>query len=202
VSGRRYRRPVAFVVGAKEQSVSHEVNIADINLGPLPCSIRDENGNPLHHDEAVNPGLDDARFTSLRTHDGIQGVYATRSRCLSAAGSDFRLFTHRRVLNIADAALRAYFLRRLNKPIRVNATTGFIREQDALEIEAGARAALRTALLAKPKASAVSFVLSRTDNLLSTSTMTGEARVTPLAYPEFITLQVGFLNPALQTVTA
>jgi hypothetical protein len=69
-----------------------------------------------------------------------------------------------------------------------------------LEIEAGANAALAGALLAKPKASAARFVLSRNDNLLSTKTFTFDARAVPLAYPEVFTGGVGFENPALNVV--
>jgi len=202
VSGRIYRRPVAFCVAPREGFYSEEINIADVNLGSLlGVSIRDANGNPDEHDESLNPGLDDARFTVLRTWDGVQGVYVNRPRILSAAGSDFDLFTKRRVINLAHAALRLYFIRRLNKPIQVDTTTGFILESEALEIENGALAAMRSVLLAKPKASGVQFALSRTDNVLSTKTLTGQARVIPLAYPEFIELEVGFLNPALQVQT-
>lgn len=202
VSGRQYRRPVAFPVAAREGFFSEEINIADVNLGTLlGVSIRDANGNPDEHDESLNPGADDARFTVLRTWDGIQGVYVNRPRILSAAGSDFDLFTKRRVINLAHAALRNYFIRRLNKPIQVDTQTGFILESEALEIENGAQAAMRSVLLAKPKASGIQFALSRTDNVLSTKTLTGQARVIPLAYPEFIELEVGFLNPALQVQT-
>jgi hypothetical protein len=202
VTARQYRRPVAFSVAAFEQSVSEEINIADVNLGPVPgVSIRDANGNPDEHDESLNPGLDDARFTVLRTWEGVQGVYVNRPRILSAAGSDFDLFTKRRVLNITHDALRLYFIRRLNKPVLVDATSGFILESEALEIESGARAAMRSRLLAKPKASGIEFVLSRTDNILSTKTLTGSGRVIPLAYPEQIELEVGFLNPALTVQT-
>lgn len=199
VSGRQYRRPVAFSVAAFEQSVSEEINIADVNLKPVPgVSIRDANGNPDEHDESLNPGLDDSRFTVLRTWDEIQGVYVNRPRIFSAAGSDFDLHTKRRVLNLAHGALRSYFVRRLNKDILVDATSGFILESEALEIEAGARAAMRSVLLAKPKASGIAFTLNRSDNILSTKTLAGSARVIPLAYPEAIELEVGFLNPALQ----
>lgn len=202
VSGRQYRRPVAFPVAAREQSVSEEINIADVNLGSLPgVSIRDANGNADEHDESLNPGLDDARFTVLRTHEGIQGVFVNRPRILSTAGSDFDLFTKRRVLNLTHGALRLYFIRRLNKPLLVDKVSGFILESEALEIESGALAAMRSVLLAKPKASGIQFTLSRTDNILSTKTLTGTARVIPLAYPEFIDLEVGFLNPALQVQT-
>lgn len=198
VNGRKYRRPVSFVVAAMTASVSEEVNIADPSLGPLVgVSIRDVNGNPLRHDESINPGLDDARFTVLRTHDGLQGTYVNRPTLLSPTGSDYQLMPHRRVLNIGNDVLRLYFLRRLNSPVLVDKNTGFILEQEALEIEAGANGMLRSALLTKPKASDVAFVLSRTDNLLSTKTLTGDMRIVPLSYPEQISLTVGFVNPAL-----
>lgn len=203
VSGRQYRRPVAFVTGPTEQSVSEEIDIADVNLGSLiGVSIRDANGNPDEHDESINPGLDDSRFGTLRTWDGLSGVFVTRPRLFSTEGSDFQLMPHRRVLNLAHGALRMYFLRRLNKPIRVDRTSGFILESEALEIEAGATAAMTSVLLAKPKASAVQFVLSRVDNVLSTKTLTGTARVIPLAYPEFVNLEVGFYNPAITVQAA
>jgi hypothetical protein len=203
VSGRKYKRPISFVAAAREASVSEEIDTADVNLGTLVgVSIRDDNGNADEHDESINPGLDDADFYVLRTWDGLSGVYVNRPRLFSPPTSDFQLVPHRRVINLTHAALRLYFIKRLNKPVLVNKSTGFILETEALEIEAGATATMRSVLLAKPKASAVSFVLSRTDNVLSTKTLTGDARVTPLAYPEQINLSVGFFNPALQVQAA
>jgi hypothetical protein len=199
VSGRKYRRPASFVIAAREASLEEHIDSADVNLGPLTgVDIRDANGNPDEHDESINPGLDDARFTVLRTWEGLQGVYVNRPRLFSPAGSDFQLLPHRRVMNLGHAALRLYFMRRLNKPILVSKLSGFILESEAQEIEAGARAVLRDALMAKPKASGVDFTLSRTDNLLASKTLNGDARIIPLAYPEFINLSVGFYNPALQ----
>lgn len=201
VSGRQYRRPVSFATAAREASVSHEIDIADINLDTLPgVAIADVNGNPDEHDETVSPGLDDLRLGTLRSWEGYGGVYVNRPRLFSPAGSDFQLMPHRRVMNITHAALQSYFVRRLNKPVLVSKLTGFILEAEASEIEKGALAVMRSTLLAKPKASDVQFSLSRTDNLLSTKTMTGQARVVPLAYPEFVNLDLGFFNPALQLV--
>jgi len=199
VNGRKYRRPISFVVAAREAASSQEINSADVNLGTLPgVAIRDANGNPSEHDESVNPGLDDARFCTLRTWDGIQGVYVNRPRLFSADGSDFQILPHRRVMNLAAAVLRGYFLRRLNRPILVDRRTGFILESEAAELEAGANAALRDALLGRPKASDAYCVISRTENILSTKTLPGQARVVPLAYPETVELELGFSNPALQ----
>lgn len=202
VSGRKYKRPVSHVVGALEASKTEEVDCADINLGALPCDIRDANGNPDEHDETANPGADDGRFYTLRTWEGYPGVYVNRPRIFSATGSDFQLVPHRRVMNIARDVLRNYFVRRLNKPIRIDAVTGYILEAEALEIERGATAALRTALTSRPKASAARFVLSRTDNLLSSQTVTGDARIVPLAYPEIADISLAYSNPALVTIAA
>lgn len=199
VSGRQYQRPVVFQLATAVAAVTEDVDVADVNLGALPCTIRDSNGNSVAglHDESVNPGLDDARATVLRTWDGIQGVYLNRPRIFSAQGSDFFLIPHRRVMNLAKTTVRNALLRRLNQSVQVNKTTGFILEGAALEIEAFVTAAMTATLLAKPKASAVSFVLSRTDNLLSTQTLTGQARVIPLGYTEFINVPIALQNPAL-----
>jgi hypothetical protein len=208
ISGRQYRRPVSWHIASKTASVSEEINIAAPNLGAASgITLTDANGNPKHHDESVNPGLDDVRFTVMRTIEGLSGVYVNRPRIFSAAGSDFEIMPHRRVLNLAHAALRLYFLRRLSLPIQVDADTGFILEDVAQEIEAGADAQVRAALMAEPKASGGGysqgrfFQLNRDDNLLSTKKITGQARVVPLAYPEYIDLNVGFYNPSMVLVT-
>lgn len=210
VTFRSYRRHTAVAIAALQASVSEEIDIAAIDVGNLPgVDIRDVNGNPDEHDEYINPGADDARFTALRTHGDIQGVYVNNPRIFSALGSDFEFMQHRRVMNLAKTALRLYFQRRLSKPVLVNASTGFILEAEALEIESGANAILRGVLMAKPKASGGGFAngrdfvrLSRTDSLLSTKTLNVQAGIVPLAYFKAIFIDLGFRNPALQVVAA
>lgn len=181
--------------------MSEEINVADVNLGPLPgVLLVDDLGRPIAHDEALNPGLDDARFVTLRTWEGIQGVYVTRPRLLAPSGSDFEIAPYRRVINIAKEALRLYLIRRLHRPIRVSRTTGLILERDARDIEIGGLAVLRALLGAQPKASDWEFVVSRTDNLLSTKTLTVTGRIIPLGYPEFIDFELGLANPAVESV--
>lgn len=208
VSGVSFRQPYTYTrrtIATRQASVSEEIDTAAVDLGTLPgVDIRTPGGNPdpRCHDEAVNPGLDDSRATVLRTIDGIPGVYINNPRVFSAAGSDFEFFQHRRVMIIAKEAIRLYFLRRLHVPILVDKTTGFILEEEALEIESGAKAVLRSVLRSKPKASDVDFELSRTDNLLVTKKLNGQARITPLAYPKQIDVAIGFFNPSLQILKA
>ena len=207
--GRKYRRPASWPIAAREGAVSDEIDTADVTLGALPgVSVRDANGNADEHDESLNPGLDDDRFTVLRTHDGYGGVYVNRPRLFSAPGSDFFLVPHIRVMNLARETLRVYFMGRLNKPVLVDSKSGFILEQEALDIEDGADGALRSVLMAVPKASGGGFEggkfvsISRTDNLLSTRTLTGQGRIVPLAYVEFSNFDLGYFNPALQVQAA
>jgi len=199
VSGRKYRRPVAFAIGAAEASVSQEIDIADPNRGTLPgVSITDARGNPKHHDESLNPGLDDARFSVLRTWDDFQGVYPNRPRLFSSAGSDFYIMPMRRILNLIHRTAKLTVTKRLNQPTEVNKKTGYIREQDLLEIEVLCGAAFSAALAGK-KTSA-RLALSRTDNVLSTHKITGKYRGLPPAYIELADLDGGFENPALNLV--
>lgn len=211
VSGRQYRRPIVIPVATLAASVDESVDLAQTTLDALPgVAIRDANGNPDEHDETANPGLDDARFCTLRTVDGKQGVFVNNPRLFSPAGSDFQFLQHRRVMNLAKTILSAYFIDRLSKGITVNSSTGFIDDAEADEIEKGADAVMRAGLLAKPKVSGggvggkrTRFVqVSRTDNLLSTSTMTVQASVIPLAYTKAINITLGFKNPALQVIKA
>lgn len=200
VSGRSYERPAVFDAASNEASVSQEIDTADVNLGARPVSITDANGNPLLHDETINPGLDDARFYVYRTWTTRAGVYVNRPRIFSAQGSDFQLVPHRRVMNLALATVNEYFERVLSKPLLVNKKTGFILESEAVRLENGCNNALRAVL--GGKASGWTTAISRSDNLLSTSTLTGDVRVIPLAYVENINLNVGFQNPALNLQAA
>jgi hypothetical protein len=201
IDGRKYRRQIGMAVGPRQAFVDSEIDTAEIDLGALPgVSIRDVNGNPKHHDELINPGLDDARFTVLRSWEGSGGAYINNPRIFCPAGSDFEFVQHRRVMNEAKRALRLYFQRRLSKPILVDKNTGYILKSEAEEIQSGANAILRAVLRAKPKVSFCSVTVSRTDNLLSTKTLTVFAEIVPLAYPKKIALSVGFKNPALTTV--
>jgi len=199
VSGRQYRRPPSWWAAPAHAVRSEEINLANVKVGRMDgVIITDSNGNPDDHDESTNPGLDDARFLTLRTWEGRPGVYINRPRILSTPTSDYQLIPHRRIINLAKTIVRSYLEERVNEEILVDSATGYILEEEALEIEAAATAQLRGALLSKPKASAVSFAVSRTDNLLSTKTMNCTCRVVPLAYPEFIEVEIGFENPALQ----
>lgn len=204
VSGRPYRTPASRGIGSRQAVVDVQINIANIDQGgPIPgARIRDSLGNVKHHDEAVNPGLDALGFCVLRTWDNEPGVYVNRPRLMSGATSDFQLMPHRRVMNTGIDTCLAYLRRRLSKDILVDPETGYISEADATEMEKAANALLLSALTSQRKASRAWLVVSRTDNILSTATINFELRIVPLGYPDTFVLTAGFVNPALNAVTA
>lgn len=195
--GYNYIDPISYAVAPLLVSVSEEQSIADLDIGQLPgVNITDLNGNPAArcHNELLNPGLDALNFLTLRTWTSVAGVYVNMPRLFSVAGSDFDNQPKLRVWNLAQAGLFAFFMRRLQKPILVNPKTGFILESTAQQLEKAANQVLTQILLGKPKASFTEVAISRTDQLLNTTTptITVDARIIPLAYPVYINLNLGF----------
>lgn len=200
VSRRFPKRPIAIAVGARATAVGVAVSLAQVDLGPLSGVIlQDSKGNPDDHDESLYPGLDDARFLTLRTIEGFSGAFVNLPRIMAGPTSDFQRVHYRRVINTAATALRAVLVLRLHKSVRIN-SDGHILEQDAVDIETAAYSAIRDAVLSTGAASSASFVLNREDNILSTQKLTGNARIVPLGYPEYIEVSLAFENPALVVV--
>lgn len=195
VSGWQFRRPVGFTFAVAQAGAETEAtNVAEVARGPLKkTSIRDVNGNPVHHDAVLNPQLDDAKFVTLRTIEGERGVFITRPWIFSAPGSDFRLMPYRLVLNLTHDVTYSFFVKRLNSPVAVDPETGFILESSARELEESLLVLQQTAL--SGRASGVTVRINRTDNILATNTITGDVRVIPLGYLEQIEISEGFENP-------
>jgi hypothetical protein len=203
VSARQYRRPVAWIDAVRASSVDPGRDLADVTLGPLPsCQLTDANGNPDDHDETVYPGLDDLRFTTLRSFEGRPGVFINNPRILSGVGSDFIFVQFRRVMNIAAAALVSYLEDRLSSEIEVDPETGKITRAQAAELNNGATDRMADQLIPQRRATRVAYVVSLEDNVLSTFTITGEARIVPMGYVKIFRTTISFNNPALRTSSA
>ena len=190
-------RPAGFAVAPLIASLPiHKSPAQPIASNALPgVSLSDINGNPASrtHNEEINPGLDDARFLTLRTWGKDAGIYVNLPKIMCAAGSDFDRIPKLRVWNAFFELLWAFFKRRVQLEVPVNSKTGYILESAANEIEKKAIDAVK-ALLSAPSASAVDVTVSRTDNLLSTTTptLTVTGTVVPLGYPDKIQLNLGF----------
>jgi hypothetical protein len=192
INGRILQRNCAYIVAAHAGAIP-----VGEDLGYVGTSFPVRNVASLYRDEAKTPALDAARFTTMRTFPGRQGYYITRGLLMAPSGSDFAAWDRGRVMDVACAVTRAGELPYVNGTMRVDPKTGYIDERDAQAFEAKVNSQLRTALVSTGQASATSVVVSRASNILSTSTLPVNVRVTPLGKLTFISTTIGFVNPAL-----
>jgi hypothetical protein len=190
ISGRSYKRNVAWEVAARASKVAPSQDLGAVEDGPLAGVVS------LVRDERATEGLDAGRFSTARTIVGRQGYYLTRGRILAAAGSDYSLIPNRRVMDIASAVARDRALRFLNAKVPTNAN-GTIQESSAKAIEGYIAAGLRGELTQKDDAVDVSVAVDRVVNILSTGTLKLRIRVRPFGYASDITVELGFTSPAI-----
>jgi hypothetical protein len=194
LTGRRHRRNNAWAYAAR---------LSKIKLSTHPGKVEPgTEGGPLKNVVGVYPlgdnvDMDANRFGVVRTIVGAQGFYVMRGRMMAPAGSDFAQVMNRRVMDRICTVSRAAFILYLNSDVRIDPVTKFINELDALRIEKVVRAKLRAALMSDDEASSIEVALSRSDNLLSTSTLNAEVQAVPKAYLETIKVKIGFVNPLL-----
>lgn len=179
-------RPVALSVLSRLLTKSEEVDPARVLDGALTNTIiDDDDGNAIWHDEAIYPGLDDLRFTTLRTFQGPdapQGVFVNNAPLFSPNGSDYVYVQHLRVMNAACSIAYQLLIQRLSIGVSKDPKTGFILEDDAQKIEQYVQGKLKNQL--GQKVSGISFTLARNDDLSSNAgaTITCTLAVQSLAY--------------------
>ncbi len=192
LTGRLHRRNGAWIEGARLAGINRAVDPGKVLNGPLGGIVR-----RIYADQNSSDTLDGGRFLTLRTYQGLPGYYVTRGVSMASEVSDFANLANGRVMDLACAVARSGLLRYVNSEVRVDPATGYIDEGEALRIEAAVNAQLNAALVATGQASATSVTLSRTTNILSTSTEPVTVRVTPLGYLRALEMTIGFINPAL-----
>jgi len=197
LNGRQMSRPAAWTVAARAAQAAVSDDLGKVISGPLTGASFKATNSALAagRDETATPGLDAARFTTLRSLIGRQGVFITTGRIMAPGGSDYSLWQNRRVMDVACSTVRNTLLNFLNSSVRVN-KDGSIYENDARTIEAQCVADLNAALVQPGDASSASVVVNRSANILSTQTLPVSIRVVPLGYAKTISVDIGFTNPA------
>jgi hypothetical protein len=198
ISGNIELRSAGWPIAARLSTAPLHEDLGRVASGPLRNVIainRDENIGFIS--DWLAP-LDGLGFSTLRTITGLSGFFITAGRMLVPPTSDFRFVQHRRVMDEACRIARILLLQRLNDDVSVNPQTGYITETEASGIETLVNSALRTQLLEPGHVSSAILELSRTDNLLSTTTLTGKVKIVPLGYLRAIEVTIGFNNPALE----
>lgn len=191
LTGRIHRRNAAWVVTARLALIDPHVDPAWVGQGHLPMV------QSLYRNEAQTPGLDEARFTTLRTHIGRPGYYVTNGRMMAPGGSDYTYVMNRRVMDRACQIARAAELPYLNQDVNVDTETGKIDEKAAQQFEADVNGQLKAGVVGPGYASGSRVVLSRDANLLAGEEAEVTVRIVGKAYLKGISTSIGFVNPAL-----
>jgi hypothetical protein len=192
INARQIRRNASLNVAARLGAIDLQRSPACPADGTLPGIVS------LVRDERITEALDALRITTLRTFDSaFAGHYVTNGRMMAPAGSDYAFVQNRRVMDRAATVARQAMIPYVNADFRVDAVTGFIDEREAVAIESRITRALEGDLVATGRATRVQVQVKRDDNLISTQTLNVRIRVIPKSYARFITLDLGFENPAL-----
>lgn len=179
------RRPI-WTVAERLSAMPISTHLGEVKSGAARSVVS------LEHDEEATGGLDALRLTTMRTIAGRQGFYVTRGSQFAAAGSDYSATPRLRVINTASKGLRNGALFYLNSKIIVDSSTGRIREDEAMAIDSDLTSQLDALLVQPQHASSVAARVSRTDAILSTSTLNVEGAVQPVGYGEQIPISLGF----------
>lgn len=199
-AGATQTRSTGLAIAAKTLAYPIGHDPAQVSDGPLlGFAINDAKGNPNHHDEYKNPGVDALRIASLRTWPGLQGTFITNAPVLSSSGSDYVYVQHARVMNQACEIAFQILTQQLSAGVNKSPKVGpqgqrYIAEGNALRIESLVNAALTSQLAGQ--VDGVRFSLSRTDDISSNSgaTVTGSIQSVALGYIKKFTVTAGFVK--------
>lgn len=211
----QYRRPAMWPMAVRDSAVAIQVDLGRVSDGAmaplvLPTLVTWPPNKPgpgpnadgfLYHDEALTPGLDAARFATMMQYIGFPGFYNTAPNLMAPPGSDFNLLEHGHVIDAACLVWYLYATTKLRSGVRIQGASGSlpgcILEQDRQALQNLGTRALRNILTPGNVVSDVFCIVSATDNLLSTSTLTTSVVVVPLGLIVQIKTNVLFSNPTV-----
>ena len=190
--------PVLISVAARATGALISTDLGRTAAGSSNSSGRLPGVQSITHDEEKNELLDSSGIGTLRTIQGLSGVFITRGRIKAASGSDFTDWQLRRIMDAACRVIHRYQSTLLNSGVRTN-SDGTIDERDAIRWETGGEAALRAVLTQPGNAegfaghvSDLRYTIDRTNNVLATSQVNTEVAIRPLGYARTISTTLGF----------
>jgi hypothetical protein len=183
------KRPAAWPAMARAISVNPHRHLGAVQDGSL------HGVGSLLRDERLTEALDAQRFLTLRTRIGMAGFYVEQPRTMALSTSDFSSLHNGRVMDKACRIAYNALVQYVNRDWMLD-SSGHIAESEAKAIEEYVKQGLANGMLSgSPESrnvSDVDFIVSRTDDVLATQTLTCKTRVQPKGYSHFIENDIGF----------
>lgn len=152
---------------------------ADSELDPLPDVHKlvpdGAAASTGYHDEDRTPGLNAARFCTLRSIPAYPGFYPTNGITMASGTSDFQELKNVRIVLQAAKVWYQYGLSQLARKLRKKRGTNVIDPNLADALEKSGRAAIRTALGDDIEDARV--LINRNDNITADPTVRAKVRV-------------------------
>lgn len=173
-----------------------------VRSGPI-----DEVVKTFHDEYAAASGLDDVKVSTLRSWVGNPGTWFTNARLKSPFGSDYEFWPHGILMDIACDTVHQALVQEIGRGVRfVNRQVGTVQyvgtidDRDASVIEQNVTRALNSQLMAPTDAEGMTgyvtdfrFVISRTQNIVSTGVLKYRVGIQPKGYISFIEGELGFV---------
>lgn len=168
---------------------------ADSGLDPFSDVVSlvtsDNTESEGYHDEEASPGYTAARFNSLRTITGVEGIYASGGVTMANSTSDYQLLPYLRIVLKAARTWYAFALTQLGRRVPTKAG-GTIDERFARALERLGEARIKAALGNDIRGARV--IVSRSDVITSTETLSAQVRVVVDGYLLTFNSEIGLAD--------
>lgn len=195
------KRSTAHVIASRAAASLISTHLGRFADGPLD-GVKDI----AYNEEKGTDAMSAARFATLRTWQGFPGgFYINRPNMMSAPGSDFTLWPHRRIMDTACDTAHKTLQQFANSKIRVRTDgTGFIDEKEALRIEGVVNAGLGDNILVPVDAEGnpghaadIRYIVDRAYNVQQNNKVKGRVAIVRDGYAEEIITELGFAAQAV-----
>jgi hypothetical protein len=188
ITGLINKRQCASTYSARVASITPQKHPGEVKGGPLPSRVK-----AIYNTAADRVSLDAARFITFRQIPGRQGFFVTRGPTMAASGSDYSEHQFCRVSDLGAKISRDTLTQWLNTDLDLKKDgTGSLSDAQAEAIDADLTGALREALVnTKYVVSAAGYV-NRTNNVLTSNSLSGSVRELRRGYAEFVSYDIGF----------
>lgn len=168
----RYRRPLSYALAARQVTIQPQKHAGRVKDGNLTEIVTSPTTDPIdgfvYHDEALNPGFNDAKFASAKIRPKKKGWWIDNPKLMHDTGSVFTMLPLGLVMDIACGIVNEIGTDDINEDVRLN-DNGTLYDNEAIAIEKRMGQALKTQMLNKNMISNYLVVVDRANDVKSTS---------------------------------
>ena len=187
-TGRLVIRNTAGLYAGRVSSIPVQQHPGEVSLGSIPSIVTLA---PAGINSGHISALDDARFITFRTYEGMPGFYVNDGRIMAPPTSDYQQVETRRTVDKASREVRLAGLRFHKGPATPGGIAAF---QAALQVPLGV-------MIADGEIMGGRVVIPAGQNVLSTGKLRAQLRIVPVPIMREIELEIGLENPFAAAAT-